>query len=109
MYTKSQQQVGAHILSESTIDKDSLVPKLGPSVRSGRELEREGGTVPERVDEGRNVIFITFPYSGSEWAKGNSEQLRVEDSDLVDDIALLILALVVPRSTIDQLTFALTL
>ena len=51
----SQQQVirmGARILSESTIDKDSLVPRLGPSARSGRELEREGGTVPERVDEG---------------------------------------------------------
>ena len=53
--------MGAYILSESTIDKDSLVPRLGPSARSGRELEREGGTVPERVDEGWNVIFITFP------------------------------------------------
>ena len=64
MYTKSQQQVirmGAHILSESTIDKDSSVPRLGPSARSGRELEREGGAVPERVDEGRNVILINFP------------------------------------------------
>ena len=64
MYTESQQQVirmGAHILSESTIDKDSSVPRLGPSARSGRELEREGGAVPERIDEGRNVIFITFP------------------------------------------------
>ena len=53
--------MGAHILSESTIDKDSSVPSLGPSVRSGRELEREVGAVPERIDEGRNVIFITFP------------------------------------------------
>ena len=64
MYTESQQQVirmGAHILSESTIDKDSSVPRLGPSARSGRELEREGGDLPERDDEGRNVIFITFP------------------------------------------------
>ena len=78
MYTKSQQQVirmGAHILSESTIDKDSLVPKLGPSARSGRELEREGGTVPEWIDEGRNVIFITFPLVNLFWVASRQKEI----------------------------------
>ena len=40
---------------------DSSVPRLGPSARSGRELERKGGALQERVDEGRNVILVPFP------------------------------------------------
>ena len=65
--SNKQIRKGVHILGESTIDEDSSIPKLGPNARSGRELKREGGILPEQVDEGRNVILITFPlanYSG---------------------------------------------
>ena len=63
VYTKSQQQIhmGAHILGESTIDMDSSVLRLGPSVRSGQEQGWEGGSLPERVDEAQNVIIINIP------------------------------------------------
>jgi len=88
-------------------DKGPSVPRLSPSPRSGRELERRGRALLERVDEGRNVVLITFPLAKISGAVGGRKGILTHSESTTrtwSTILLLMLTLVVPCSTIDQPT-----